>query len=289
MGKSAMLSDIGRFIKERFPLPVALPLTLILFAGPASVSPPGLGGAIFGWVNTFLALLCLRMADDLTSLPTDKISHPERGLPAGRLEARNLRNFLALAVSAMVLWQVNIPAMLAAIGTVIFYVLFFRDFKEKLPLLTRPFFSNIIFAVIPCYAGIMGGNLTPAHLWLAVFIWLAAVAHELAHNVHGPLETDLGLADYVESIGARSTAALALVLFALAGFFAFLAWLSLARPWVFGLLLVLTAAHLGFLGAKLIREPEYENARPFYVAGFTFFLVPLAGLLIDRLLVLGLG
>lgn len=284
-----MLSNIGRFIRERFPLPVTLPLTLILFGGPASLSPPGLWSAIFGWANTFLALLCLRMADDLTSLPTDIIAHPERGLPAGRIEARNLKNFLALAVSAMVLWQVNIPAMLVAIGTVIFYVLFFRDFKERLPLIIRPFFSNIIFAVLPCYAGIVGGNLGISHLLLAAFIWLAAVAHELAHNVHGPQETDRGLADYVETIGARATAALALVLFAGAAGFGFLAWLSLPRPWVFGLLLVIAAVHIGFLGARLIREPQYENARPFYVAGFTFFLVPLAGLLIDRLLGLGVS
>jgi hypothetical protein len=57
----------------------------------------------------------------------------------------------------------------------------------------------------------------------------------------------------------------------------------MAWPWVFGLLLVITTAHLGFLGTRLIREPAYKNAKPFYVAGFTFFLLPLAGLIIDNL------
>jgi hypothetical protein len=109
------------------------------------------------------------------------------------------------------------------------------------------------------------------------------VAHEWAHNVHGPEEAGLGLAAYVETNGARPSAALALALFAGAELFAVLAWLSMARPWVFGLLLVITTAHLGFLGTRLIREPAYKNAKPFYVAGFTFFLLPLAGLTIDNL------
>ncbi len=279
-----MLTDIWLFVKERFPLHVTLPLTLILFAGPASLSPPGLWEAIFGWASTFLALLFLRIADDLASLQIDKIAHPGRGLPAGRIKAANLKIFVALGLGAMVLWQTNAQAFLLVLGAITFYLLFFKGFKERLPLLMRAFFSNVIFAVVPCYAGLVSGNFRISQLFLAGFVWLAAVAHEWAHNVHGPGEAGLGLADYAEAIGARAAAAVALALFAGSALFALLAWLTMARPWVFGMLLVITTLYAGFLGIRLIREPEYKNAKPFYVAGFTFFLLPLAGLVIDGLL-----
>jgi 4-hydroxybenzoate polyprenyltransferase len=279
-----MVTDIGLFVKERFPLPVTLPLTLILFAGPASLSPPGLWEAIFGWASTFLALLCLRIADDLASLQIDTVAHPERGLQSGRIKAASLKAFVAVSLGAMVLWQSTSQAFLLVVATITFYILFFKGFKERLPLLMRPFFSNVIFAVIPCYAGLVSGNLRISQLFLAGFVWLAAVAHEWAHNVHGSGEVGLGLADYVEAIGGRPSAAVALALFASAAFFALLAWIRMAKPWVFGMLLVITTVHVGFLGVKLIKKPEYKNAKPFYVAGFTFFLLPLAGLIIDCLL-----
>lgn len=279
-----MVSDIRLFVKERFPLPVTLPLTLMLFAGPATLSRPGLWEVIFGWASTFLALLCLRIADDLASLQSDQAAHPERSLPAGRIQTASLKAFLAAGLGALVLGHLNSPAFPLVAGALAFYLLFFKGLNERLPLPLRPLFSNVIFAVIPCYAGWVSGNFRPAQLFLAGFVWLAAVAHEWAHNVHGPGEAGLGPAGYVEALGARPSAAVALALFAGAAVFAGLAWLGMGRPRMFGVLLVITTAHLGILGTRLIREPVYKQAKPFYVAGFTFFLLPLAGLVLDGLL-----
>jgi len=59
-----------------------------------------------------------------------------------------------------------------------------------------------------------------------------------------------------------------------------MAWLAMGRLVVFGMLFVMTSLYIGFLGTRLLREPGYKNAQPFYIAGFTFFLLPLAGLLL---------
>jgi len=108
------------------------------------------------------------------------------------------------------------------------------------------------------------------------------VAHEWAHNVHGPGEAGLGLAGYSKVMGARPSAAVALALYLAAALGGGGAWLALGRPPAFGLLLLLTSLYVGWLGSKLIREPVYARAKPFYVSGFAFFLLPLAGLLVDR-------
>ncbi len=278
-----MFKDIRLFVKERFPLPVTLPLTFILFAGPASLSPPGLSKTAAGWASTFLALLCLRMADDLASLATDRVRHPGRGLPAGRIRASRLRAFVAAGTGAVVLLQVGSPALFLILGGAAFYLLYFRV-RERLPVILRPFFSNAVFAVIPLYAGCLGGNLKPAQVFLAAFVWLGAVAHEWAHNVHGPGEAGPGPAGYVQAIGSRPAAGVALALFALAAVFAWLAWRGTGKPLLFGVFLGLTSIHVAFLGIRLIREPARNQAKPFYVAGFTFFLLPLAGLLLDGFL-----
>ena len=101
-----------------------------------------------------------------------------------------------------------------------------------------------------------------------------------AYNNRGIAYFDKGdwqkaIDDYTEAIRARPSAGVALALFAGAALFAWLAWLRMSKPWVFGMLLVITTVHLGFLGVRLIKKPEYKNAKPFYVAGFTFFLLRL--------------
>ncbi|MBW1992268.1 MAG: UbiA family prenyltransferase [Deltaproteobacteria bacterium] len=279
-----MAADIRQFVQERFSLRVTLPLTLILFAGPASLNRPGPGVLLFGWAATFLALLCLRMADDLASLEADRAAHPERGLPAGRIRPVALKALVAAGSATLAVVHLNSQAFSLVAGAIIFYLLFYKFLRERLPLTLKPFFSNAVFAVLPCYAGLVSGGLLPAQLFLAAFVWLAAVAHEWAHNVHGPGEAGLGLAEYAVALGPRASAAAALALFAGAGACGWLAWLKTGRPWAFGVLLGITTVHVGFLGLRLVRRPEYRNARPFYVAGFTFFLLPLAGLMADALL-----
>jgi len=232
-----MAADIRQFVQERFSLRVTLPLTLILFAGPASLNRPGPGVLLFGWAATFLALLCLRMADDLASLEADRAAHPERGLPAGRIRPVALKALVAAGSATLAVVHLNSQAFSLVAGAIIFYLLFYKFLRERLPLTLKPFFSNAVFAVLPCYAGLVSGGLLPAQLFLAAFVWLAAVAHEWAHNVHGPGEAGLGLAEYAVALGPRASAAAALALFAGAGACGWLAWLKTGRPWAFGVLL----------------------------------------------------
>ena len=284
MDYSEILKDLREFVRERFPLTVSLPLTLILFAGPASLSSLNPPAWICGWVSTFLALLCLRIADDLTDIETDKITRPQRGLSSGRIMPGNLK--VAVAAGLAVILLINLPtgsSLLVAV-VMISYGLYFQVAKSHVPLLIRAPLSNGIFGLLPCYSGLLNHNLLGSQFLLGLFVWLAAVGHEWAHNVHRDEDSMPGLAGYSQAVGPRRSALVAGLLFALAALCAWLAWVQIGQPPLFGVLLLLTSIHLGVLSSKLVQNPCYLNAKPFYIFGFTFFLLPLAGLWADSLL-----
>ena len=95
-----------RFITERFPLKATLPLTAILAFGPMSSAPFTIADGVTIFTTLFLTLLAVRMADDLASIDTDRITHPDRGLPSGRINATRLT--YAMVAAAMVVVVLNL-------------------------------------------------------------------------------------------------------------------------------------------------------------------------------------
>lgn len=277
-----MWGQVRLFLKERFPPAVTLPLTFVLFAGPASLTFMSWPQALAGWLTVFLGLFCLRMADDLSDLETDRVAHPERVLASGKISEKSLKAFIGLASGVIFLLNFRGPELALVAAAALFYGLYFMGVKKRLPIIWRAFWSNAVFALVPLYVLRLGGGLRGGHWWLAAFVWLGAVAHEWAHNVRGPGEALPGPPGYSELLGPRLSATVALGLFLLAAGCGFMSWWGLGRPPAFGLLLLGTFLKVGHLGGKLLREPSASRARPFYVFGFVFFLLPLAGLVVDR-------
>lgn len=275
--------DLAAYLRERFPLPVTVPLALILFAAPASsarLAPVFWPG---GALSTWLALFCLRAADDLADLETDRQRHPQRGLVAGRICPHSLAVGLGSAWLLLFLLNLALRAGGLVLGVSSGYAAYFLWGKTRLPLWLRPAVSNLSFGLLLLYGPWLAGRLGPALVALAALGWLAAVAHEWAHNIRA--ETEPGWPDdYVSHYGARSSAIMAVVFFVAAAAGGLLAWLLLGRPLGFGLALLLTSLHLGCLLARLLQAPDRARARPFYVAGFTFFLLPLLVLALENLL-----
>jgi hypothetical protein len=252
-----------------------VPIAALLYAAPASLGHPARLEAAQGVLATFLALLCLRIADDLADLERDRALHPDRGLSSGRIEPATL------AKANLALW-----AVLAAIesgsswrfaffaGASAFYLAWFSWLKARVHVVARPFFSNLVF---PCAVlhGAGPGAWRPAAL-LALYAWLAAVAHEFGHNV-AP-----GDGPYSRLLGARNTAVLSAALFAAAGLAAALLWLGMGRPPALGGALLGSAAGLGFFLARLVRDPGPGQGSLLYRVGILFALAPALGVLLAR-------
>src|SRR5262249_50083362 len=199
---------------------------------PASLGrPPSLEMAA-GALATWLGLLCLRVADDLTDLERDRALHPQRGLASGAIDPVRLRDAnLGLAAALLALGSRSIWRLGFFVGGCAFYRAWLR-WRAHVHPVARPFLSNLVFPLAVLH-GAGPGAWRPA-LLLGLFAWLAAVAHEFAHNVRTPEEEGPLGPGYARALGARGTAVLGAALFATAALVAGPLWLMLGRPWVFG-------------------------------------------------------
>lgn len=250
-----MLTDLRRYMAQRFPWKTGLLLALILWQAVPwhrhhDITP--------GIAAVFCALLALRIADDVNSIGQDRFCHPERLLVQGAISAQHMQRWvgiLCLAALAMVLlwlalrldvidgerqlrwtWyhglRFNQPDLrgdhLATLfglpwwmdllllpGLLLWYAAYFR-YKADLPLVLRPFVSNGLFLALPL---IGCGQYLLMALKLGLFCWLAAAGHEFAHNVRAAEEREFPSAtapDYVDLLGPLGALALAALLYALA-------------------------------------------------------------------------
>jgi 4-hydroxybenzoate polyprenyltransferase len=268
------LRDLSVFIEERYSLKASIPLAMVLFLSPYLVgSGFTVVGAVCGCVTVFVALLCLRIADDVSDIDYDKENNGDRALPSGRVDKYTLSMFVYIAMPVIVtvnfLIGFTYGASLVAFA-IIYYAYFFKSIKRILPRGVRPFFSNVVFSIIPVYAGILSNNLKAVHIMLALFIYCAAIAHEWAHNVN---ETERN----------KNATIIVFAQFTLSGVFGWLFWLAYGKPLVFGITLLITSIQILAMCIRVVANPSHAYARKFYIAGFTFFAIPLIGLIIDNL------
>ena len=273
------LVALWRYAGERFPPWAAVPIAALLYAAPASLGHPRPVEAAGGALATLLGLLCLRIADDLADLEADRVLHPNRGLSSGRLDPARLRGAnLALGAALLALESGSMWRLTFFLGGCAHYGAWYAVWRARVHAVARPFFSNLVF---PCAvlhgAGPSGWR---GAVPLALFAWLAAVAHEFAHNVRSVEEEPPSGPGYARALGARGTAILGTALFAAAGLAAVLLWLELDRPRWFGVALMVAAGGLGFFLGRLLREPGPQRSRALYRAGILFGLAPAAGLLL---------
>lgn len=267
---------LSGFAAERFPLRVTGPLAVALAAGPYAVAGGGAVGFARSVVSVFLLLLAVRIVDDIRSIPDDRLAHPERGLPSGRIPVPPLRAAAVCSTVAVFLVSAG-PAAAALMALVLAYVVYF-SVERRLSLAARPPAVNVVFLWIPVHVTLIGTEFDPtAVAGLAAFFWLAAVGHDYLHDIHAVGESSRGMETSRTLLGAACCA----------GGFGAGVWLALRSgiaeaPPLFLTSLTVLFAYLGYLVARSME-------RPIYVAGFAAFALPSALLGLDRLLGLWVG
>lgn len=274
---------VWRYIAERFPLQATLPIAAIIAFGVM----PALHGSWQVYAaalsTVWFGLFLLRATDDLHSIDTDRIKSPNRGLVTGFIRASSLRYACLVVLLLIMTLYIQRPEALAFIGILLLYYWIWHRISRHLPILCHPFGSNLIFAALPIFLGLVQtGEVGMASLGSAGFMYFAAIAHEYAHNAGERKPAQLRTYDSV--IGARGTAAAAGILF-LISFLCGL-WMSFyiqEAAGFRGMLLAHLVANMYFI-IRLIRRPVAADARKFYILGFTFFLLPLAARIVERLI-----
>lgn len=273
------LRALRRFVAERFSPRATIPIAGLIYAAPASLGRPGPLDIVAGPLATALGLLCLRIADDLEDLERDRALHPGRGLVCGRIDPARLRDAnLAVGAMLVVLEVTSLWRLAFWLGGLVFYRSWYRSWRPHVHAVARPFLSNLVFPAAVLHGAGPAGWRTA--LPLALHAWLAAAAHEFAHNVRSPEEESPLGPGYARALGARGTSALSVALFTAAALALVVLWEGLGQPRSFLLVLMATVAGLAFFLARLSGEPGPRQSRSLYRAGILFGLMPGVGLLL---------
>lgn len=276
-----MFRSLGSFIKERFSLTVTVPLSLILFGAPAGLVGLGWRRMVAGCVTIFLALLILRITDDISDMQVDMRVSPQRGLVSGKIDLNSLKNGAFLCGFFVLFLNSSLAAFLAVVTVAICYLIFYT-LKQKIPYVLQPLFVNMIFPAIPVYAGILnGGKVLMSLVLLAIFMWTAVIAHDYAHSIHGPSEGVAGIQSFSGCLGSRRSAALAVLFFLCSSIAGILFWYQSDLGLLFPGALACTSFFIAGNCIKLLKNPVKTTARKFYIAGFVYFLVPLIAVIAE--------
>ena len=278
-----MFRALGCFIRERFSLKVTVPLTLVLFGAPAGLVGLGWRKMVAGCVTIFLALLILRITDDISDIQVDMRVSPQRGLVSGKIDINSLKNSAFLCGFFVLFLNSSLPAFFAVVSVAVCYLIFYT-LKRKIPYVLQPLFVNMIFPVIPVYVGILnGGEVGMPLVLLAIFVWTAVVAHDYGHSIHGPSEGVTGVQSFSGSLGSERSATLAVMVFLCSSIAGFLFWSQSGLGLLFPGALVCTSLLIAGNCVKLLKNPVKATARKFYISGFVYFLVPLIAVIAETI------
>lgn len=279
-----MFKDLRCFVRERFSLKITVPLTIILFGAPASLVQLRTIEVVTGGLSTFLALLILRIADDISDISTDAVTSSERGLVCGRIRINKLKYAAFFCGVLILVCNYSWPTLFTVTAVTVFYFIFYFV-KKNIPYMLHPFFVNVIFPIIPIYAGVLSGHrIAPSLVLFALFIWTAVIAHDFAHSVHGPEEGRTGIQSFSKSMGSKASAMLSSGLFLCSAVLGFLFWYRSNVNLLFPIALTCTSAQIAYQCRDLLRNPVRSTAKKFYISGFLFFLVPSAVIFFDGML-----
>ena len=127
----SMISKWTIFAKERFPLASHIPM-VVLFVGTIAVyfAEEFTFKSLFPFIATFIFFFKLRLFDEIKDFELDKKINPQRPLPRGLLNVKNLEHGIILCIIAeVILFGIyGYFALLLALITIMYSLLMYKEF-----------------------------------------------------------------------------------------------------------------------------------------------------------------
>lgn len=184
------------YIKERFPLPVYLLLSLgMAWQGQLALSSEfDWTARILGPAMIMLFFFCLRLMDEVKDYKKDLTAHPERPLPRGLVEVGAAKKVIALCLGLQLVlgfWLLSQGLSYAAyfwLMTTVWLYLMYVEFYCGRWLEQKPFFyatthQLIILPLVLSSAHLMGDVDSRPAIWSGVMILGAFFTYEIARKL----------------------------------------------------------------------------------------------------------
>ncbi|CAM3913488.1 hypothetical protein VA7868_02303 [Vibrio aerogenes CECT 7868] len=269
---------IGLYSRERSPAGITLLISVLLLA-PVIKHPVHPVVLFTGILSAVLMLFLIRLSDDLCDLGIDRIAHPERLLCRDQFSVSILKRCRWLVTGPLIVMNTvaaaHPVAMLIFLLSALLICSLFFFIKPWLPTLVHTALLNAMLGIFPCYAGVLTtGHIGMAHLLMALFFWLGSFAHDLSHSLLDTAHTPPGQLKPLNRFNQKTLAMTSLALYLLSAGTGYLLFHYQAVSSVFLAALGICTLVIIRLECALIRHPTRNTARPFYVWGYLFFLLP---------------
>jgi geranylgeranylglycerol-phosphate geranylgeranyltransferase len=270
-----------------FPLMCLGPLSLALKGSPptrALVLNAGL--AIAG---LFLILIATFMVNDVTDREIDKIAHPERPIPSGRVEARHITYaaFLFYAAALVIGYIISKWVLLVTIIILAISFIHFVYTKRRLHITgSSEIITPLTWASMPAYCFLAVGNFDyRTIILLSLFIYFADVAHDTIGGACDLKGDRMGnVKTFASVLGEISVVYISLILFILSAVAGLLLYFlaSLGYVYLIGIISFIGYVLLAYFSA--LRNPNDQRfmahvARShslvgnYFVAGFSLLFL----------------
>jgi 4-hydroxybenzoate polyprenyltransferase len=281
---------IWDYLMERFPLHVNVPVAFFGFFSYYFLLQQLLGNhslaitphSVIGAVTLTSFGMLMRVFDEFKDLESDRLYFPDRPVPAGRVQLRDLKILGWILAGSMVLLNARMGFALGAFALLMAYALltykyfFLPELHARSLPLTLATHSpltalSMLYALAVCLDDFrLPLSAAPPAAWLGIpMFWLLVIAWETSRKIRVPAMED-GYSTYSKVFGPRGAAVLPMacltVSFAIAQSFAFdLGWSFALRG---TLALAFVYAMGGFVRWLLKQTPAHAKLLPF-VEGYS--------------------
>ncbi len=236
---------------------------------------------LFTILSLYSGFFAALIWNDITDFDIDKLSHPDRPIPSGRISSKK---FFAIALffsttTFIFAYLVNIWCFLLVGFTALFVAFHDKYFKKmvKIPAYSE-IFTPLQWIIVPIFGFIAMNNTNYVVLFILVlFTYFADNAHDLADGIHdytGDLKN--GVKTYATSFGKKNAARISFFMFFLSGILGFLLYYSSFLTLIFLIPFVLIWFYAMFYSYKLLKTKEENMSKIGSIVGrkgFNYFLI----------------
>lgn len=318
--KSRFIKPI-KFLKNWRSLPPFEMISYILMYSSIPMLAYGINSYNYNILRIILlTILCLYSGffaaliwNDITDFDIDKISHPDRPIPSGRISRKKFFN-IALFFSILTFifsWLVSFWCFIVVIFAALFVALHNKYLKKlvKFPAYSEIFtpiqwvvvvifgyiaiwtnfsYYNDIFLNIPIFGNISTNILEIQNMTvLILFTYFADNAHDLPEGIHdfkGDLKS--GVKTYATSFGKKNAARISFIWFIISGLLGILIYINTILTEIFLIPFLIIWIYTLYYSFKLLKKDENEIEEYSKIVGrkgFNFLLLSFDFIFIDIL------
>jgi 4-hydroxybenzoate polyprenyltransferase len=263
----------------------------LLAYGIQSYTLPMMLTLIFTVAALYSGFFATLIWNDITDADIDAVAHPDRPLPAKRIQ-KNIFFSIAVVFSALTFlfsYLVNIYCFLLVVAAALFVTFHNKYLRRRIHFSAySEIFSPIQWVIVPLFGFLAAGHIDIVSiLLLAIFTYCADSAHDLPEGIHDKEgDQTYGVRTYATSFGEKKTAKISFTLLFLSGIIGIILTLKTILTLIFLIPFLLIWLYTLYYSFAFMKSEKNEMQKEGKILGrkiFDYFLLSYDFIFLDMI------